>query len=124
MDFIRGVGTALGTGGGDGIDLNAEMGFLTIGPAGIEAGVTLEDRGVSSNFFSPFLTSFKTEGMTLVGLAMNLSSSVDGTRGILRILSDLGRLGLVLIGAVTTGTDDTGNGDDGSGREDGGGPGL
>ena len=106
------------------MDLNAEMGFLTTGPAGVEAGVTLEDRGVSTSFFSPILASFKTDGIILVGLAMNLSSSVDGTRGILRILSDLGRLGLVLIGAVTTGTDDTGTVDDGNGREDGGGPGL
>ena len=104
--------------------MNAEIGFLTTGPADVEAGVTLEDRAVSNNLFSPILASFKTDGITLVGLAMNLSSSVDGTREILIILSDLGRLGLVLIGVVTTGTDDTDTGDDGDGNDDEGGPGL
>ena len=70
--------------------------------------------GVTTNFFF-FVTgfrlfaSFSTEGITLVGLATNLSwlSWSTGILGMvtagLRSLSDLGRLGLVLMGAVTEG---------------------
>ena len=121
LDFTIGFGVGFETGDDvDGTDLNADIGFLMT-----EVGVTFEDLMVSNNFFSPTLASFNTEGITFVGRAINLSSSVDGTLGILIILSDLGRLGLALIGAVTTGTDDTDTGDDdGEGNDGDAGSGL
>ena len=96
-------------------DLKAEIGFWMLAPVldSLETVLNGAAFGVTVSFFFvtgfKLLASFSTDGITFVGLATNLSwlSWSTGILGMeaagLSSLSDLGRLGLVLIGAVTVG---------------------
>ena len=96
-------------------DLKAEMGFWMLAPVldSLETVLNCVAFGVTAIFFFitgfKLLASFSTDGINFVGLATNLSwlSWSTGILGMeaagLSSLSDLGRLGLVLMGAVTVG---------------------
>ena len=96
-------------------DLKAEIGFWMLAPVLDSLGTVLSCAafGVTTIFFLvtgfKLFASFSTDGITFVGRATNLSW-LSWRTGILGMeaagrssLSDLGRLGLVLMGAVTEG---------------------